>query len=127
MVRIIIAGGRTFDNYSALSDFCLESLKKIGIDNPCAGRVTILSGGAKGADGLGEKFARENKLNLERFPADWKTYGRAAGPVRNKQMLEEGRADYLFAFWNGKSAGTKNMIDHGKRKFGSQKVFVKRY
>jgi hypothetical protein len=127
MVRIIIAGGRTFDNYPALSNFCWDALKKIGVNNPSSENVTILSGGAKGADGLGEKFARENRLNLELFSADWKTYGRAAGPIRNKQMLEEGRADYLFAFWDGKSAGTKNMIDHAKGELGHQKVLVKRY
>jgi hypothetical protein len=86
MMRIIIAGGRTFANYPALCEFCWESLKRIGIDNPCAEDLTILSGGAKGADGLGEKFARENHLGVELFPANWKTYGRAAGPIRNKQL-----------------------------------------
>jgi hypothetical protein len=77
----------------------------------------IVSGGAKGADTLGEQFAQTHNLPCKIFPADWKKYGRAAGPKRNAQMAEY--ANYGVALWDGKSRGTANMI---KRMDG--RVFV---
>ena len=64
-------------------------------------------------DALGERFAKEHNLGLKVVPADWKTYGRSAGPRRNEQMAR--MAGTLIAFWDGKSRGTKNMIDTVKR------------
>jgi len=79
----------------------------------------IVSGGQKsinkdtlahyGADWIGESWARFWDLPIKTFPADWKTHGRAAGPIRNSQMADY--ADTLIAFWDGKSRGTKSMID----------------
>jgi len=74
----------------------------------------VVSGTAKGADRLGERFARERGYRIERFPADWNRDGYAAGPVRNAQMAEN--ADALIAFWDGQSRGTKNMIENARRK-----------
>jgi hypothetical protein len=71
--------------------------------------TTILSGGAPGPDLYGEAFAEINTLKLERYPADWEHKGKIAGAIRNKQMAEN--ADALIAIWDGKSKGTKNMID----------------
>ena len=76
--------------------------------------VTIISGGATGADALGEQFAKENNLELIVVPANWEKYGRAAGPRRNAEMAE--MADALIAFWDGKSRGTKNMIETAEKK-----------
>jgi hypothetical protein len=56
------------------------------------------------------------------FPADWGTFGKRAGPIRNKQMLEEGKPDLVIAFWDGNSPGTKNMIDQAQAKGISVKV-----
>lgn len=65
--------------------------------------------GQGGADLLGKKWAILNGVPIKNFPADWDKYGKAAGPIRNAQMAEY--ADYLIAFWDGKSRGTKNMIE----------------
>lgn len=69
----------------------------------------VISGTAKGADKLGERFAKENNLTLHRFPADWNRYGKSAGYKRNVEMADN--ADALLALWDGKSRGTKHMID----------------
>jgi hypothetical protein len=70
--------------------------------------VIIISGTCRGADLLGEQYARENNLPVYRFPANWKKYGKTAGYLRNRKMAE--KADALVAFWDGKSRGTANMI-----------------
>ena len=107
MFRVIVAGTRTLRDYD---------LVRRTLDRYLAGKteVVILSWGARGADALGERYARERGLPVERFPADWKRYGRAAGPLRNQQMAERG--DALVAFWDGKSRGTRHMIECAKRK-----------
>lgn len=72
----------------------------------------VISGGAVGADSLGESWARRREISVQFFPADWERYGRAAGPIRNKQMADN--AEALIAIWDGKSRGTKNMIEIAK-------------
>ena len=69
---------------------------------------------AKGADTIGEQYAHERGYTVERFPADWQQYGKAAGPIRNRQMVDN--ADALIVFWDGQSAGTRNMIMMAKKK-----------
>lgn len=109
MKKIIIAGGRDFQDYIFLKNTLDELFKNI-IDKK---NIEIVSGHAKGVDSLGEKYAKENNINLKIFPADWNTYGKSAGYIRNVQMKDY--ADYLIAFWNSKSKGTKNMIDLMKK------------
>lgn len=75
--------------------------------------IVIVSGHASGADALGERYAQERGYELETYPADWKVHGRAAGSIRNAQMASVAHA--LIAFWDGKSRGTKNMIDTAKK------------
>ena len=103
-MKVIVAGSRNFKDYKLLKD-TLDILLSINKD------IEIISGGAKGADFLGEKFANENNLKLTLFPADW-SLDKKAGYIRNKQMAEYG--DSLVAFWDGKSKGTKMMIDLAK-------------
>lgn len=100
MKKYIIAGGRDFKCYEYLSEKCLEIIGE---------GSEIVSGGANGADYLGERFAKENGIVIKKFPANWNLHGKSAGPIRNKQMAEY--ADALICFWDGKSRGTKNMID----------------
>lgn len=71
--------------------------------------IIIISGTAKGADTLGERYAEEKSYEVWRYPADWNTYGKKAGYIRNEKMAQV--ADALVAFWDGKSRGTKHMID----------------
>ena len=101
-MRLIIAGGRDFNDYSLLCD---EVSQFIGKEND----VTIISGLARGADTLGCKYASENSYNVEGFAAEWHIHGRSAGIRRNKYMAKH--ADHLIAFWDGKSRGTMHMID----------------
>lgn len=103
MTKVIIAGGREFCNSEIFLNFLFTGIPQ-DLDI-----TEIVSGGARGADAMGERFATQFNIPLKIFPADWKTHPKAAGPIRNRQMAEY--ADVLVAFWDGKSAGTKNMID----------------
>lgn len=105
MKKVIIAGGRNFIDYEYLKEKCLEI-----INEPCE----IVSGTAKGADFLGERFAKEMGFQVKRFPANWNLHGKSAGPIRNKQMAEY--SDSLICFWDGESKGTKNMIDEATKR-----------
>jgi len=113
-MRLIIAGSRTFNDYDALC----EALKQFKL-NP----TLVISGTAKGADQLGEYWAKEHNIPIKRFPADWNRFGRKAGYIRNLNMAYN--ADALLAFWDGKSKGTKHMIDIAKKR-GLQ-VYVRRF
>jgi hypothetical protein len=104
-MRTIIAGSREFYSYK----YFLEVMNKI----PWKPTV-ILSGHAYGVDRMGEQWANENNIPLEVYPAEWDKYGKRAGYLRNAQMAE--KAEALVAVWDGKSKGTKIMIDIAKRK-----------
>lgn len=80
----------------------------------------VVSGGAKGVDTCGEEWARENDIPWRVFPAEWDRFGKGAGYIRNSEMADY--ADALIAIWDGKSRGTKNMIESAKRK--GLKVYV---
>lgn len=102
--KVIIAGGRDFNDLPLLKikmDKLLESKIKEGHE------IIVISGTARGADTLGEVYAKQRGYKVLRFPADW-SLGKRAGYLRNMQMSEEG--DALVAFWNG-SKGTGHMID----------------
>ena len=105
-MRVIIAGGRDFSDYERLSERVLHILS-------AQDQVTIVCGEARGADSLGKRLACEKGWKLLSFPADWDKYGKAAGYKRNEEMARN--ADALIAFWDGKSRGTKHMIDLAKK------------
>lgn len=94
---------------------CLKSFKELKLKGLDTSRenLEIISGTANGADKLGERFAKEYNLKIKRFPANWDLYGKSAGYKRNEQMALYAKEDngILIAFWNGKSKGTKHMID----------------
>ena len=117
--RVIIAGSRSFNDYTLLREHCLSVLQ----EKMKTHRVIIVSGHARGADSLGERFANELGLPFELHPAKWRLLGKAAGMVRNAEMAK--CSDALIAFWDGESRGTKSMISIAKRK-GLQ-VAVVRY
>lgn len=103
-MKLIIAGGRDFDDYD---DLCYE------LDHlypaPKHSKITLITGCAQGADQLGRDWAASVGVEEDRYPANWAAYGKQAGPIRNGQMAAV--ADVLVAFWDGKSNGTRNMID----------------
>lgn len=114
-IRVIIAGSRDFNNYELLEKY----LNKFVKEHP-NNKITIISGAARGTDQLGERYAREKCILLKRFPANWEQFGKRAGYIRNIQMLDYIDASicdsYVFAFWDGKSKGTKQMIDGAKKR-----------
>lgn len=75
--------------------------------------IEIISGCAKGADSVGVDWAAANWLPCRQFPADWETHGKAAGPIRNQQMLDEGKPDLVVAFPGGR--GTADMVRRAKK------------
>ena len=108
MIKVIIAGTRDFNDYALLKkdvDYFLQDF------NPS--KIEIVSGNARGADKLGERYAKEHNLPVKLFPANWDKYGKRAGYLRNQEMANY--ADVLIAFWDEKSKGTKHMIDIAKK------------
>jgi hypothetical protein len=103
MFKLIIAGSREFDNYPLLKEKVDFLLKNVTED------IEIVSGTARGADTLGEKYARENNFQVKLFPADWNKHGKSAGFIRNEEMAKYANA--CVVFWMNNSKGTKHMID----------------
>ena len=101
MIRCIVAGGRDFNNYDLLKS-------KLDIILSSCNDIEIVSGGCTGADRLGELYASEHNIPVKVFSANW-ALGKAAGPIRNRQMAEY--ATHSVIFWDGRSRGSKNMID----------------
>ena len=106
MLKVIVAGGRDFQNYNLLSE-------KLDILFSKTANVVIVSGMARGVDSLAVKYAEENKIRVSEFPAQWDKHGRASGFRRNVEMARF--ADACVCFWDGNSVGTKHMIDTAKR------------
>jgi len=116
-MKIIIAGGREFNDLSMMTekmDFFLSKSVDMNLE--------IVSGVAKGADLLGEEYAKLRNYPIKRFHADWDKYNKGAGYRRNTEMAEY--ADALIAFWDGESRGTMHMINIAKKK-GLQVKVVK--
>ena len=96
-------------NGRSTKSFIDEGLFETCKNNLKENDIVIISGCASGADAMGQRYAEENGFKVEKYPADWKKYGKGAGPIRNKQMAEV--CDYVICFWDGESKGTKSMID----------------
>jgi hypothetical protein len=106
MLKVIVAGGRDFDDYNLLEEKLNNLFSKTA-------HVVIISGMAKGVDSLAVKYAENNKLRVSEFPAKWQKFGNASGFRRNVEMARF--ADACVCFWNGKSPGTKHMIETARR------------
>lgn len=104
MFKVIIAGGRDFNDYDFLKSKCDLILKNKSHDE-----IEIVSGCANGVDSLAIRYAQEHNYKLTKFLADWNKFGKSAGYIRNTQMADY--ADALIAIWNGESKGTKHMIE----------------
>jgi YspA, cpYpsA-related SLOG family len=101
-MRVLVCGGRDF------TDQALLEARLAGI----LGVAVIIEGGALGADRLAREFGQQRGITVETFPADWQKHGRAAGPIRNKRMLEDGKPDLVVAFPGGR--GTANMVGQAR-------------
>lgn len=105
-MKVIIAGSRDFSDYEKLKEVCDYMLSR-------QTDVEIVSGAARGADILGEQYAKEKGHSLKQFPAEWDKFGKRAGYLRNEDMAKY--SDALIAFWDGKSKGTEHMINLAKK------------
>ena len=104
-MKVVIAGSRDITDYNIL----IKAIKE------CPFQITeVISGRARGVDTLGEKYAEDYGLKLHLFPADWKKYRNAAGPIRNAQMADF--ADAVLCVWDGVSSGTKDMMNQAKKR-----------
>ncbi len=101
--RVLITGDRNWTDQQAINTF-IDSL----------GSDTIIIHGVcpTGADKMANDYAASKGMIIDAYPADWKRYRRGAGPVRNQQMLDEGKPDLVVFFHNdlGQSKGTADMV-----------------
>ena len=124
-MRIAIIGSRSFNDGGLMEEKCDKILSSVAPKD-----IHIFSGGASGADSLADKYSQDRSFMFTRIPARWndvegkseseigksgeKRYWKAAGAVRNSQLLENVEA--VIAFWDGKSTGTKDMIAKATKK-----------
>ena len=107
--RVVVAGSRNYHNYQEAKifiDFCVQNIRKEYV-------LVFVSGGCRGADLLGERYAAENGFQIQRYHADWERFGKGAGPKRNLRMAEVG--DYIICFWDGYRKGTQSMIQYASQ------------
>ena len=111
MFYVLISGKRDFTDYERFSCILDESLKDI------EGEIEIVEGGAKGADALARRYALEKGLKCREFPALWDVNGRAAGPIRNSEMVKfiAGKDCKAIFFWDGKSKGTGDCLKKARK------------
>ena len=100
-VRVVVTGGRDFDGRGMVDSALGAVQRKHGI-------TALIEGGARGADRLCAAWAEQNRVPVERYPANWGEHGKRAGPIRNQQMIDEGRPDVAVAFPGGR--GTADMV-----------------
>jgi len=109
-MKIAVVGTRTLNDYtlfkSILNPICLEVMNR-------KEHLVFISGGATGADQLAERYAKENGIPIIIHLPQWNIYGKAAGPIRNKLIIDD--ADFVVAFWDFQSKGTKSSIDLAKK------------
>lgn len=110
-MRILICGGRDFTDKNLFWKAMDKFSEEFDFDNNQP--ITIISGEARGADTLAKEYAEECGWDYEGYPANWKLHGKGAGPIRNQQMLDEGKPDLVIAFPGGK--GTFDMKSRAVR------------
>jgi hypothetical protein len=105
-ITLAIVGSRGFTNYKLLCRTVNEIRMKLNI-------TCIVSGGAKGADKLGEKYAKEHGIKMVTMSPDWKLHKKKAGIIRNQDIVNA--ADYVLCFWDSQSPGTRNTIERTRK------------
>lgn len=116
MIRLVIAGSRSFTDYVRLKQTVDRAIKYLDE------QIEIVSGGARGADQLGETYAMEKGLPIKQFLANWDEYGKKAGYLRNLEMAKY--ASHAIIFWDQHSRGTKSMIDLAEKYHLDYRVFL---
>ncbi len=106
-MRIVVAGCRDYDNYEEAEAYIDQHIKNI------KEKIVVVSGGCRGADRCGERYAERHGLLTEKYLPNWERYGRAAGPIRNREMVKN--CDIILCFRDGKSRGTNSLIRLAKQ------------
>lgn len=106
-LRVLVCGGRRYENQGRV----FQVLDDLSWGSPL---MHVIQGGASGADMLARAWAASRGNTCDGYPADWAVYGRAAGPVRNQEMLEKGRPDLVVAFPGNR--GTTDMVERARRR-----------
>ncbi len=119
---IIVAGSRGFSDAQMLNRVLVEYVTRAHATYPHM-NVKLASGMAPGADMMAVTWANANKIPVMPFPAQWDLHGKAAGPIRNREMAEISHE--LLAFWDGQSRGTKHMIETMQKR--NKTVHIIRY
>ena len=105
-MKVLICGGRNWDKPRVIEVIVAGLFQLYGED------LVIIEGEARGADSMARDAAEKYGIPVEKYPAKWDEHGKAAGPIRNRQMLKEGKPDLVYAFHNeiDNSKGTKDMV-----------------
>lgn len=122
-MRILICGSRTWKDSAAIEGALFDYGIHRVIETHDTEHLTVIEGGANGADKIAGEIAQKNDWKLKVYPADWQRYGKAAGFIRNSQMLHDGKPDLVLAFWDGKSRGTAMMIELAEKAGVEVKIF----
>jgi hypothetical protein len=104
-MRVLVCGSRNFNDRKLM----VREFDKLPTD------VVIIHGGAWGADKMAEEMALARGMRVECYHADWKAHGKAAGPIRNQRMIDEGKPDLVLAFPRPGSKGTWDMVNRAKK------------
>jgi len=110
-IRLLVCGSRDWKNKNIIAAY-IEQISKRDTGVKC-----VIEGGASGADIIGRVVAQELKIPVITFLANWQKYDKKAGMLRNQQMIDEGKPDFVLAFHNNidASKGTKDMIQRAKK------------
>ena len=116
---ILVAGSRNFVNAERLAKILAEN---VGADD------TIVEGGAQGVDSMARQWAEARDINVVEIKADWKKYGRAAGPKRNDEMTKfvAERGGKAVFIWDGESKGTKQCISSARKRELDCRVYLEK-
>ena len=112
-MKLAIVGGRDFNDKYLMAEYLAIFMTAYTNQECDPPEVEVISGGAKGADTLGERFAKIYRCPITIFKPDWDTHGKAAGFIRNQTIIDN--CDMVLAFWDGKSHGTADTIGKAKR------------
>lgn len=106
-MRVLVCGSRDWNDFETIH----RELERLSPE-------VVITGGCRGADAIAHTWAKRRGIDAPEFRANWKAYGRAAGPIRNVQMLEEGKPDLVLAFHDNLAAskGTRDMCDQALRR-----------